>query len=64
MPGRRADVPTYRELLAREDGPPGSSGGVFGPDDQLGTQNFLTAQATARAAGLVSSGRVLTSITR
>jgi kynurenine formamidase len=58
MPGRRADVPTYRELLAREDGPPGSSWGVFGPDDQLGALNFLTSQATARAAGLVSSGRV------
>jgi hypothetical protein len=58
MPGRRADVPTYRELLARSDGPPGSSWGVFGPDDQLGTLNFLTSQATARAAELVSSGRV------
>jgi kynurenine formamidase len=51
-------VPTYRELLAREDGPPGSSWGVFGPDDQLGTLNFLTERATARAAGLVASGRV------
>ena len=58
MPGRRADVPTYRELLARKDGPPGSSWGVFGPDDQLGTLNFVTAEVTARAAGLVSSGRV------
>ncbi len=58
MPGRRADVPTYRELLARQDAPPGSSWGVFGPDDQLGTLNFITSQATARAAGLVSSGRV------
>jgi kynurenine formamidase len=58
MPGRRADVPTYRELLARADGPPGSSWGVFGPDDQLGTLNFLTERATARAAGLVASGRV------
>ena len=58
MPGRRADVPTYRELLAREDGPPGSSWGVFGPDDQLGTLNFITADVTARAAGLVPAGRV------
>lgn len=48
MPGRRADVPTYRELLAREDGPPGSSWGVFGPGDQLGTLNFITPDATAR----------------
>lgn len=52
------EVPAYRELLARTDGPPGSSWGVFGPDDQLGTLNFLTEEATARAAGLVSSGRV------
>jgi kynurenine formamidase len=58
MPGRRADVPAYRELLARTDAPPGSSWGVFGPDDQLGTLNFITAQATARAAALVASGRV------
>jgi hypothetical protein len=58
MPGRRADVPAYRELLTRTDGPPGSSWGVFGPDDQLGTLNFITAQATARAATLVASGRV------
>lgn len=58
MNGRRADVPTYSDLLAREDGPPGSSWGVFGPDDQLGTLNFLTEQATLRAAGLVSAGHV------
>lgn len=58
MNGRRADVPTYRELLAREDGPPGSSWGVFGPADQLGTLNFLTERTTVRAAGLVSAGRV------
>ncbi|MBO0804082.1 MAG: cyclase family protein [Nocardiopsaceae bacterium] len=58
MDERRAQVPIYRELLARTDGPPGSSWGVFGPDDQLGTLNFLTEQATIRAAGLVSAGRV------
>jgi hypothetical protein len=44
-------VPTYRELLARQDGPPGSSWGVFGPDDQIGSLNFLTSQATVPAAG-------------
>jgi hypothetical protein len=30
---------------------------VFGPGDQLGTLNFLTERAAARAAGLVSTGR-------
>jgi len=58
MPGHRTDVPTYRELLARTDGPPGSSWGVFGTGDQLGTLNFLTPETAARAAGLVSTGRV------
>ncbi len=51
-------VPTYRELLDRTDGPPGSSWGVFGEGDQLGTLNFLSEQTAAGAAGLVSAGRV------
>jgi kynurenine formamidase len=58
MPGHRIDVPTYRELLARTDGPPGSSWGVFGTGDQLGTLNFLTPETAVRAAGLVTTGRV------
>jgi kynurenine formamidase len=49
-------VPTYRELTGRVDGPPGSSWGLFGPDDQLGTLNFLTAEHTAAAAALVRRG--------
>jgi kynurenine formamidase len=58
MPDLWADVPTYKELLARTDAPPGSSWGLFGADDQLGTLNFLTARTARRAAGLVSTGRV------
>lgn len=58
MPGRRADVPTYKELLARTDGPPGSSWGVFGKHDQLGAMNFLTEETAERAAKLVTTGRV------
>lgn len=47
MPSR----PSYADLLARTDGPPGSAWGVFGPDDQLGTVNRLgPEQAKAAAA--------------
>lgn len=48
----------YAELLVREDAPPGSSWGLFGPDDQHGTLNHLTPQRAAAAAGLVRTGRV------
>jgi hypothetical protein len=34
--------PTYEQLRARDDGPPGSAWGVFGADDQVGTLNHLT----------------------
>lgn len=50
-------VPTYAELLDRSDAPPGSSWGLFGAGNQLGTMNFLTPQRTARAAKLVRTGR-------
>lgn len=58
MAGRRTEVPTYKELLVREDGPPGSSWRVFGAGDQIGALNFLTQETAVRAAGLVSTGRV------
>jgi kynurenine formamidase len=54
--GTRTTVPTYRELAGRTDAPPGSSWGLFGPDDQLGMLNFLTAERTAAAAALVRRG--------
>jgi hypothetical protein len=57
MPSRRSDIPTYSELLDRTDAPPGSSWGVFGADDQLGTLNFLTEETAAHAARLVRAGR-------
>lgn len=52
----RAGVPDYSELARREDGPPGSSWGIFGAGDQLGTLNFLTEERTAVAARLVRRG--------
>ena len=39
---RRDGLPSYADLLARTDAPPGSSWGIFGADDDLGTLNFLT----------------------
>lgn len=50
-------VPSYAELRERTDAPPGSSWGIFGEDDELGMLNFLTAEATRDAAGLVRHGR-------
>jgi kynurenine formamidase len=49
-------TPTYQELTRRVDAPPGSSWGLFGQGDQLGTLNFLTEGATAAAAALVRRG--------
>ncbi len=51
-------VPTYEQLRARRDAPPGSSWGVFGEHDQLGAANFMTPSTIASAAGLIKTGRV------
>jgi kynurenine formamidase len=52
------DLPSYRELLERTDAPPGSSWGVWGDDDQLGTLNLLTDDRTLAASRLVRRGAV------
>lgn len=46
---------SFDELAAAD--PPGSSWGVFGPGDQLGTINFLTPARVAEAARSVRTGR-------
>jgi kynurenine formamidase len=51
-------LPTYAELLERQDGPAGSSWGVFGPDDHLGTLNLLGEEQARAAASLVRRGTV------
>jgi kynurenine formamidase len=51
-------VPTYAELRARTDAPPGSSWGVFGQDDEVGTINFLTPDRVIAAAQAVRRGAV------
>src|SRR5689334_3556521 len=37
----RMRLPTYAELLQRTDAPPGTSWGLFGESDELGTLNLL-----------------------
>ncbi len=55
-PIRSAAFPAYRELLQRSDAPPGSSWGLFGRDDEVGTVNFITAERVRHAAQLVKRG--------
>lgn len=50
-------LPSYSELLSRKDAPPGSAWGLFGPQDQLGTLNFLSPEKTAAASRAVRNGR-------
>jgi kynurenine formamidase len=51
-------IPRYADLPISADAPPGSSWGVFGREDQLGTLNFLTPERRATAAGLAKRGAV------
>jgi kynurenine formamidase len=53
-----AELPWYRELPVREGAPPGSSWGLWGDDDQLGTLNLLTDERTRCAATEVRRGSV------
>ena len=48
----------YAELLQRTDAPAGSSWGLFGKDDEVGTLNFLTPERTLAAARTVRRGTV------
>jgi hypothetical protein len=58
MPTDDAHVPTYRDLRERRDAPPGSSWGVFGEGDQLGSLHHNTASTVVEAARLIRTGRV------
>ena len=51
-------LPSYRELPVKDGAPPGSSWGLWGDDDQLGTLNLLTDERTLRAAAEVQRGTV------
>jgi kynurenine formamidase len=50
-------LPDYTGLLNRHDAPPGSSWGLFGSDDQLGTLNFLELNDIRIAAAEVQVGQ-------
>lgn len=52
-----APWPSYQELTQRRDAPPGSSWGLFGADDDVGTVNFIDADAVRRGAACVRSGK-------
>jgi kynurenine formamidase len=51
-------LPTYAQLRSRTDAPPGTSWGLFGSDDQLGTLNLLTPERALGSAALVQTGQV------
>lgn len=51
-----AGLPSYAALRLRTDAPPGSSWGLFGPDDQVGTLNFLRLNDLRAAAREVVDG--------
>jgi kynurenine formamidase len=51
-------VPRFADLPVRPGVPPGSSWGVFGDDDELGTLNFIRPEDVAAAARLVARGDV------
>ncbi len=52
------DLPTYAELQARQDGPPGSSWGLFGADDEIGALNLVGPDEVVAASRLVRKGAV------
>lgn len=51
-------LPSYDELPVEPGKPPGSSWGLWGPDDVLGCLNLLTPERALRGAGCVRRGRV------
>jgi kynurenine formamidase len=53
------NLPSYRELPVKQGVPAGSSWGLWGDDDQLGTLNLLNDERTLRAARLVRRGAVI-----
>src|SRR5262249_49021116 len=55
---RQGEWPRFAELPVRPGAPPGSSWGVFGDDDEIGTLNFIGPEQVLAAAALVRKGRV------
>lgn len=42
-------IPSFSELPVDKKGPHGNAWGLWGPDDQLGTLNYLTSDVVAKA---------------
>jgi kynurenine formamidase len=55
---QRPKLPSFDALLKRTDAPAGSAWGLFGPDDELGTMNFLTDETVRQASTEIKRGRV------
>ena len=51
-------LPNYGELPVRAGAPAGSSWGLWGDDDVLGTLNLATPERATRGASLVRRGAV------
>lgn len=51
-------LPRFADLPVRPGAPPGSSWGLFGDDDQIGTLNFIGPEQVRAAAALVRIGKV------
>jgi kynurenine formamidase len=51
-------LPQFAELPLSPDAPPGSSWGVFGEADELGTLNFIGPEQVRAAGALIRTGRV------
>jgi Putative cyclase len=56
--GNGIELPSYDELLERSDVPPGSSWGLWGPDDAVGCLNLLTKEAVIRGLAAAREGKV------
>ena len=54
----REDYPSFDALPVRDGAPPGSSWGVFGDQEQVGTLNFIGPDQVRRASELVQDGTV------
>jgi hypothetical protein len=51
-------LPTYAELLERDDAPPGSTWGLFGAGDEIGALHLLTPERVRAATASVRRGDV------
>lgn len=50
MDSKYSEFPSFSALPLQRDGPRGNSWGLWGPNDQIGTLNYLSEDVVARAA--------------